>query len=989
MQPERWRRVEELYHAAMKQEEGQRAAFLSRSCAGDQPLRAEVESLITYALQTGRIIDQPAMEVVAAAMAEDLRAQDGNNADKMSVADVAEYRIGEKKFMSGAMLGDYEVKSLLGAGSMGEVYRACDSRLGRDVAIKVLPFFLSADSDRPRRFEQEARAAAALNHPNILAVFQMGTYDGAPYLVSELLEGETLRESIKRGRLSVRKAIDYGVQIAHGLAAAHEKGITHRDLKPENLFVTKDGRVKILDFGLAKLTQPQPSSEHSAPTSTEGTEPGVVLGTVGYMSPEQVRGQPADHRSDIFALGATLYEMLAGKRAFQKPTTAETMSAILNEDPAAISQVTEDISPALQRLVHRCLEKNPERRFQSAADLAFALEALSDFGPARWETAAKTGTRAGTLTPGVEEIEDPGAQKEPSAKSAKRARRWQIRLLSGGAIAATAFLLWWYTPLPPPQVTRIDHLTTTARIDTPVKLVSDGARLYYMERDGDHWNLMETAVSGGEGQRVETGATSALAMDVSPDFSELLIGSFERRGEPNRLWTIPAQGGAPMRLGDATATDAVFSPDGKQIAYLSGSNLWMMDANGSNSHLLAALPGAPSWLAWSPDGKALRFTLTRGHGTSIVEIESDGSNLHELLPNWTPPAVECCGSWTSDGRYFVFTSTRGGRSNLWALREKGSWWRRSARGPFQLTFGPDRPWGGTPGRDGRQIFFYNGAWREELKRLDLATRQFYNVGPNSGRMHVNFSRDGNWIAYIDTEHGGLYRSRLDGTERVELTGHRESVSFPRWSPDGKWILFGGTTPSGMNTSYLIPATGGKRETLLESQTEMRDADWSSDGRKIVLAHALGPKDSDGRELQIVDFATRQMEAMPDSQNLAMSRWSYDGRFIAATEDDQSQLKLWDVTRRQWRVITRGKALGISVWSPDSRYLYFQDLLGKDEEVWRYNIRLERIEPVMEFSEFLRSGVGRCALVGMTPDGSPVIAFNRGSYDLFTASVTLP
>jgi serine/threonine protein kinase/tetratricopeptide (TPR) repeat protein len=374
MQAERWRRVEELYHAAMEQEEGQRAAFLERSCAGDRALRAEVESLIAYARQTGRIIDKPAMEVVAAAMAKDLCAQDGKNLDKK----ITQNRIVEKTLTSGTKLGDYEVKSLLGSGGMGEVYRARDSRLGRDVAIKVLPSFLSADSERLRRFEQEARAAAALNHPNILAVFQMGTYEGAPYLVSELLEGETLREPIRRGRLAVRKAIDYGVQIARGLAAAHEKGIVHRDLKPENSFVTKDGRVKILDFGLAKLTQPQSGSEHDVPTLTEGTEAGLVMGTVGYMAPEQVRGQAADHRADIFAFGAILYEMLAGKRAFQKPTSPETMTAILNEDPPGISQVATNIPPALQRVVHRCLEKNPEQRFQSASDLAFALDALSD-----------------------------------------------------------------------------------------------------------------------------------------------------------------------------------------------------------------------------------------------------------------------------------------------------------------------------------------------------------------------------------------------------------------------------------------------------------------------------------------------------------------------------------------------------------------------------------------------------------------------------------
>jgi eukaryotic-like serine/threonine-protein kinase len=280
----------------------------------------------------------------------------------------------------GTRLGEYEIQALIGAGGMGEVYRARDLRLRRDVAIKVLPSFVASDPDRLRRFEQEATAAAALNHPNILAVYQMGSYEGAPYLVSELLEGEPLREQMQRGRIAVRKAIDYGVQIARGLAAAHEKGIVHRDLKPENLFVTKDGRVKILDFGLAKLIQPQAGSDQASPTIGSATEMGMVMGTAGYMAPEQVRGGAVDHRTDLFAFGAVLYETLTGARAFQKATSAETMTAILREEPPAISQVAASVPSALQRVVQRCLEKNPEQRFHSASDLAFALEALTDSG---------------------------------------------------------------------------------------------------------------------------------------------------------------------------------------------------------------------------------------------------------------------------------------------------------------------------------------------------------------------------------------------------------------------------------------------------------------------------------------------------------------------------------------------------------------------------------------------------------------------------------
>ena len=272
-------------------------------------------------------------------------------------------------------IAQYTIVSKIGEGGMGEVWRARDTKLGRDVAIKVLPAALSENADRLNRFEQEAQAAGALNHPNILSIYHIGTHEGAPYIVSELLEGETLRERMAGGALPQRKATDYALQIAKGLAAAHEKGIVHRDIKPDNVFITDDGRVKILDFGLAKLTSATDgTSQTEVPTRKVNTDPGTVMGTMGYMSPEQLKGQHIDHRSDIFSFGAILYEMLSGKRAFRGDSMAETMSAILREDPPDVSETNKTVSPALERVVHHCLEKNPDERFHSARDLAFAIE---------------------------------------------------------------------------------------------------------------------------------------------------------------------------------------------------------------------------------------------------------------------------------------------------------------------------------------------------------------------------------------------------------------------------------------------------------------------------------------------------------------------------------------------------------------------------------------------------------------------------------------
>src|SRR5438270_3293145 len=462
----------------------------------------------------------------------------------------------------GTKISQYEVLSPLGAGSMGEVYRARDSRLDREVAIKVLPELVSLDPERLLRFEQEAKAAAALNHPNILAVYQMGTFLGMPYLVSELLEGKTLTEVIRRTPVALRKAIDFGVQIARGLAAAHEKGIVHRDLKPDNLFVTKDGRVKILDFGLAKVIQPKGSANLAATI----TLPGVALGTIGYMSPEQVRGHSTDQRADMFALGAILYEMVMGKQTFRRPTSADTISAILNEEPPAISDLAPDTPATLEKLIRRCLEKNPAQRFQSASDLAFALEALSD----------PSMSAGGAAQP---------PKEQPSRTSAGYLAAALLTVCGAAALA-------YFITQPPSEPKLSNYVQLTRDGQQKSLIATDGARLYLSlgeVRAGSFAShgVAEMSVSGGEPKKLSVlPSVDMVPLDLSPDSSELLVVDGQGAPPKGPLWSVRLLGGSPRRLGDIIAETAAWAPDGKKLVYTNLGEVFLANADGSGSRKL-------------------------------------------------------------------------------------------------------------------------------------------------------------------------------------------------------------------------------------------------------------------------------------------------------------------------------------------------------------------------------------------------------------------
>src|SRR4051794_25181857 len=437
-------------------------------------------------------------------------------------------------------IAQYTIVSKIGEGGMGVVYRARDPKLGRDVAIKVLPASLSENADRLNRFEQEAQAAGVLNHPNILTIYHIGTHAGAPYIVSELLEGETLRERMAGGALPQRKAVDYASQIVKGLAAAHEKGIVHRDIKPDNIFITDDGRVKILDFGIAKLTAPadgtQPQTE--VPTRKVNTDPGTVMGTMGYMSPEQLKGQHVDHRSDIFSFGAILYEMLSGKRAFRGDSMAETMSAILREDPPDLSDTNKTVSPALERVVRHCLEKNPSERFHSARDLAFAIESLSG--------SATTSGQTATMPTVTSEI-DGSESKESSRWFGNAKVAWIVGAVLLFGLIATLALFYFNRSMSDPHSVRVSF-------NPPPELAFNDA-------------LPDAAVISPDGQKIAFSATSA-------DGKQML---YVRNLDATEAKILP---------GSENPLEPFWSPDSRSIAYGSNGKLKRSDLTGANAQVL-------------------------------------------------------------------------------------------------------------------------------------------------------------------------------------------------------------------------------------------------------------------------------------------------------------------------------------------------------------------------------------------------------------------
>ncbi|HSD72763.1 MAG TPA: protein kinase [Thermoanaerobaculia bacterium] len=834
---------------------------------------------------------------------------------------------------AGSRLGPYEIVAPLGAGGMGEVYRARDPKLGREVAIKVLPDRFGTDADALARFEREARAVASLSHPNILAIHDFGREEGSAYAVMELLEGQTLRERLATEALPARKAIDYAVQIAHGLAAAHEKGVVHRDLKPENVFVTMEGRVKILDFGLAKVSSGEPGETRS-PT-VAATEPGTVMGTVGYMSPEQVRGKSADHRSDIFSCGAVLYEMLSGERAFQGESAAETMAAIAQKDPAEFSGTGAPIAPALDRIVRHCLEKNPNERFQSARDVAFDLQSL---------TTSVGSTALAVLPPAV-----------------SRRRVLSAVLVALAVIVAAGIGRWTARTSSPETKIAPGHfaaLTDQPGIERAPAVAPDGRSFVYVGGASGNEDVFVQRVGG----RIPTNLTADFpGRDETPAFSpdgEQIAFRSEREG--GGIFLMGATGESVRRVTDF-GFDPSWSPNGGEVAVATEavrdptsratvSEIWAVDVSTGKRRLVSRGDGVSP--RWSPNGYRIAYWgLPAGKSQrDVFTVAADGSQSASPVPVTNDGEFDWSPAWSPDGRFLYFSSDRGGTMNLWrvAIDERTG---RVLGPPEPVTTPASWVSHATFSRDGN-LLFATLAERSNLMKVEFDPDREAVIGSpvpilKGTRLitSLDWSPDGQWLVF-DGPKGSredLYLIRADGSGYRQLTDASFQHRVPRFSPDGSRIAFY-SNRGGNAQIWTIHPDGSGLEQVSSRKSSALYPTWSPNSQRIAVTGSGNKTPNAILELGRTDEkAVVSLPLLPTGDNLNPFSWSRDGRFLAGfrdREDRSTEVLLYSFDTGRWESVDpSGRA---PIFLSDSRRLLFE----KDNGIVLYDTATKRSRQIL-------------------------------------------
>jgi sugar lactone lactonase YvrE len=834
----------------------------------------------------------------------------------------------------GTKLGNYEIVGPLGAGGMGEVYRARDNSLQREVAVKILPASFSKDADRLRRFTQEAQATAALNHPNILSVYQIGQENGAPYIVSELLEGQSLREVLRGGALPVRKAVEYGAQIARGLAAAHGKGIVHRDLKPENIFVTRDGRVKILDFGLAKLMQPERENAIEGETVAVQTEAGMVMGTSGYMSPEQARGETVDQRSDIFSFGAILYEMLSGKKAFGGKSGAETMAAILREDPEAI-EAARNISPALERIVQHCLEKEPDGRFQSAGDLAFDLESLSG------STTAK-------------------AASAEAIRGRKRTGVWIVAGIAAAAIAGAAIGIGLHNSKP--AALKWQRLTYQKGMVENARFAQDGKSVVYSAAwRGNPSEIFTTRPESPESRSLGLQHARLLSVSVRGELAVLENAAHIAISvSSGTLARMPLEGGTPREVMQ-NAQFADWTPDGtsQAVVHLVNGRSVLEFPEGHSIFETGGFAASPRV---SPSGKQVAFFEypARTGDAGSVQVADVSGKRKTISNNW----ADLTGlAWSPDGKEVWFTGSQdSGVVKLYGLSLDGTV-REILHVPSDLRLMDVT-------RDGRVLIVVE-AWHGEVYGKGPDQAQERDLSWFDFSIPQSLSRDGKWLLFGEAgEAGGAqqttYLRGIDGSTPTKLG----EGSCDGLSPDNKFAVCGYASQPGPLT--LMPTGSGTAKTLVDDHLlHAYTVGWLPDGKAILFVgletghlQRVYLESVDGQQRRAItpegaSAATLSPDASRVAATMASGKlviypvnggesrevlgtdgkeqicgWGKDGKslFILENREVPATIVRLDIEtgkRQLWKTITPAETSGVFFVAPV--------VIGVDEESYAYGI----------------------------------------------------